>query len=247
MRGSLSCLSVANDSSLMISRLSDTLSSIEEFQQLKNTIGDISFEIADSTYSRVTKNVIVLASDLFENQKPTLMAIEAALFETANLSQAGRFKKLLEDSNLTTPDEFVEQFERIEHTSALMCKKILRRIYPKERWLDCPMAYTTECFALHYFLQQSSGHSRDIWERYRSFFPDGALYSGTWKTPISKEEEFLVNLLLDIVFRMEDPEEDIHQQAAEDYKILTQIMELNSELKDRIEEVKQAANSRGMA
>jgi hypothetical protein len=202
-------------------------------------------------YCEFSDKKVVLDPALFKNSQISPRVEMSVLHELGNLSQESDFRSLRERASQMSPDEFVSDYERIEHRSALIAKKILRDYYPVEKWSECPFAYTPEAFELHYFLQQLGGHSQDIFNRHSSFFDKHINYNGTWKNPpIPEDEDQFLRALIDLRIRSEDPERDVSEPALKKYQDLKSYIyessqnsiekNLYTRLKSRIEEIERA-------
>jgi len=148
----------------------------------------------------------------------------SVLFELANLSQEREFRSLLGRVSLIAPEEFVSNWERLEHRSALMVKKIIRDRFPIEQWPDYPYAYTPENFNLHYLLQQAGGHSQEIFERHARSLGANAEYNGTWNGALQQDELRFIFSLIDLKIRSQDPEQRVSLPAIKDYQFLQSVI-----------------------
>lgn len=140
-------------------------------------------------------NTISLNPNLFNGSNPTSEAIESALFELINLSKKEEFQSLVDRIDWLNPEEFVEEYERIEYRTAKICKKILIKQIPLENYDDYPLIYTTEHFQLHYLLQQLKGHSQKIYDTYKNRLAVHEPYRGTLDLPGEKESAILTELI----------------------------------------------------
>ncbi|MBS0651942.1 MAG: hypothetical protein JSR39_00275 [Verrucomicrobia bacterium] len=218
---------------LRVRLLESMLDKVPQYQALTKELGQVKYSIAECPFGAsvdLSSNEIFLDPRHFHGSLPATSAIQAALFEIANLFNKNNFKDLVGRIESLPPDAFVEQYERIEHRSALLCKKALREFLPKEKWSDYPMAYTTENFQLHYLMQQLAGHSQKVFEKYRAKFSPNLGYVGSLRIPIEKEEVKYLRQFIDLIIMMEDPDHPLCKKAAECYLRMKAAAEGNTTL-----------------
>ncbi len=200
-------------------------------------------ESASSAYCIWASNSIVLDQALVDEKigKVCPAALQSYVFEMANLAQRDKFSKLVKNIGKLTPDQFVEQYERLEHQSALTAKAILRKCIPLKDWSKCPMVFITEQFAPYYLMQQAGSHSQRIWNRFKHNFSPDTDYIGTVSSVSSAEKPY-VFALLDLQMRKRDPESSVSISAENDYSNLTKnILKISSmDLQSRIHEIERA-------
>lgn len=170
-------------------------------------------------------------------------ALQFYLFELANLSQAKEFKSLIDRVTFLTPDKFVEEYEMLEHQSALKIKEILRRCLPKEEWSEYSMTRVPENFEMHFLVQQMSGHSEAIWERYADHFSPHSFYRSKWDSVPEDEKPFLM-ALIDFQSRKQDPDPTIAAQGEKKYSLTKELLcrqhdDLRNRLMTRIQYIEQ--------
>ena len=218
------------------------------YQEIENEAKDPTIHLESAPF---------LASCYFDEHRITLdptlfkskigntfpMALQYYLFELANLSQVAKFKSLIHRVTFLTPDKFVEEYERIEHQSALKIKEILRKCLPKEEWGQYSMTRVPENFELHFLVQQMSGHSGTIWERYADLFPPHSFYIGTWDSVPEDEKPFLM-ALIDFQSRKQDPDPAIAAAGEAKYALVKELLcrqhdDLRHRLIARIQHIEQ--------
>lgn len=200
--------------------LIEDLSKFSCYQEVERLSGPIEFSIGEckfDAYCDLFTNRVVLSTHLFKEDLPPSIALQSALFEVANLSQKVKFQDLVGRVKLLTPDEFVEEYERIEHQSALICKTVLRKIFPKEKWSECSLAYTSENFHVHYMMQQITGHSKNIYKAFRSEFDPFLKYKGSFSYSIRKKDVDILKKYIDMVVVMLDAEHPLSKEASQVY------------------------------
>jgi hypothetical protein len=206
---------------------------MRQFSEIEDLgVGDYTISVEPcpwKSYCRFSEKRIVIDTSLFKDSNPTPKVAMSVLQELGNLSQVKEFHSLIQRASTMTPDEFVSEYERIEHKSALIAKKILRSHYPVAKWQECPMAYTSEPFELHYLLQQAGGHSQEIFERHAPLFKKNLTYKGSWiDAPPSKEELRPILSILDLNIRSQDPESQVSAPAQRDYQLLKSLIHQRS-------------------
>ena len=228
----------------------------EDYRGLEKSAGPFHLKIHPThsiSYCDFKDKKIVLSPALFRNRVGAIYphAIQALVFEMANLAQSGSFDRLADRVKELTPDEFVENSERLEHRSAVKTKEILRKNFPISMWDHMPIVYSHEQFGPHYLLQQASGHSKNIWERYRPLMKEGDGYKGTWATPVQSDELPIVKSLLHCASLMDDSELTLRNDAQRLYNKSTRSItskaesngaELYSRLAGRIKEIESSLN-----
>lgn len=116
-----------------------------------------------------------------------------------------------------------------------------------------PIVYSHDQFAPHYLLQQTLGHSQNIWKRYKPYFSTTSTYQGTWVTPVQKDEIPIVKSLLHCLSLKEDAMTSISAHANLLYeKSRTHILcqseanesEFYTRLAGRLEEIETAHGKR---
>lgn len=222
---------------LRVRLLESMLNKVPQYQALAKELGQVKYSIAECPFGAsvdLSSNEIFLDPRHFHGSLPGPSAIQAALFEIANLFHKNNFKDLAGRIESLTPDAFVEQYERLEHQSALLCKKTLREYLPKEKWSVYPIAYTTENFQLHYLMQQLAGHSQKIFEKYRAMFSPHADYVGSLRIPIEIEEVKYLRQFVDLIIMMEDPDHPLCKKAAECYLRMKAASESNKALPEHL-------------
>lgn len=206
-----------------IKNLKDGLFFLGSNQNLKNLLDRVKFGITNcdfGAYTDPSKNKIFLDPSLFQGTIPSSTAIESALFELINLSKKRDFCGLVKKIDALDPDEFVKEYESIEYRTALVCKRILQKNIASDRWDAYPMTYTSQSFQLHYLLQQLSGHSQKIYERYKDHFNANQTYHGSWQAPTDTESKEILLELLNLKIGSETSETDFGKTAAASYKRL---------------------------
>ena len=200
-------------------------------------------EYASSAYCIWASNSIVLDQALVDEKigKVCPAALQSYVFEMANLAQRAKFSKLVKNIGKLTPDQFVEQYERLEHQSALTAKAILRKCIPLKDWSKCPMVFITEQFSPYYLLQQAGSHSQRIWNRHKDHFSPDTNYIGTVSTVSSAEKPYVL-ALLDLQMRKRDSESSVSLTAENDYNTLKRhVLKIDSmDLQSRIHEIERA-------
>ena len=194
------------------------------YQEIENEAGAPRIDIEGSPFLAscdFNERSIALDPLLFESKTGNAFpkALQFYLFELANLSQAKEFKSLIDRVDHLTPDKFVEEYEQLEHQSALKAKEILRRCLPKQEGSQYSMTRVPENFETHYLVQQLSGHSQEIWERYADLFPPNSFYYGTWNS-VAEDEKPILFALIDFKSRMEDKDPVISAQGKEKYSLV---------------------------
>lgn len=148
------------------------LQGLESFSKVSAAAGKVGVFFGECGVSRCDfkSNEILLDPTLCEGKIGDVYSkvLEAYVFEMANLSRKSEFMGLIKNVSSLPSEEFVEEFERLEHLSALEAKEIVCSYFPRENWPDTEMAYVPKRFELHYLMQRISGHSQRIFER---FFP----------------------------------------------------------------------------
>lgn len=206
-----------------LNNLRESLYPFAASDKLKELLDTVQFAIAKCDFGaslNPSNNTITLDPSLFQGPLPSSSAIESALFELINLSQKNNFRELVNKIETLVPDEFVKDYETIEYRTAAICKKILQKKIPSEQWDDYPLVYTTNSFPLHYLLQQLSGHSQKIYEKYKDRFNTTQPYQGSWPTPNEEEDRQILLQLLYLKIGSEAPETDFGKTAEAAYKRL---------------------------
>lgn len=195
------------------------------------------------------ENTIVLDPSLFDGSNLTTYAVQSSLFELINLSHKREFRSLvnrIQQFNLT-PDEFVEEYERIEYDSAARCQEILQKTIPPEHWDTYPMIYTTKSFELHYLLQQHKGHSQKIYQLHKNYFNRNQTYRGSWRVPSEIKDRKILSDLFNLKIGSEIPVTDFGKSAGPTYQRLKSALQSASPAYDHlmpsIEKIERAARS----
>lgn len=210
------------------------VSEIPGYQTLKASVGEVKYSLdqcAFGAYSELSNNHIHIDPNLFDGSRPKPAAIQAVLFEMANLYQKNDFRCLVRNIRSLSPDSFVEKYEGIEHQSALICKKILRSFFPQDQWTKFPLTYTPDNFRLHYLLQQLAGHSGNVYQKYRRHFNSTCIYLGTFGKPIAKTELGFLRRCVETIIVMQDPDHPHCKRAGELYlKTMAVVGDLTGDL-----------------
>jgi hypothetical protein len=229
--------------------LQDTLAFLEEnkeYTELKKQaeFHEIIIEKGDfPAYCNWAKKTIVLNPSLFQEKigKIYPLALQSIIFETANFAQREQFSNLVDRIKSLTPDEFVEQYERLEHQSGLAAKAILRGCIEIKNWNKIPMVFVSDRFGPHYLFQQVGRHSHSIWDRYADRFEKNSRYEGI---AISEADKPYVLALLDLQLRGADSEPSVSEPARKSYVNLKEYLLKNnvnsSDWKARIDEIERS-------
>jgi len=235
--------------SAILDEVCDYLGTIPEYTQLLDTIGRIEFVVENClspAYCDFENSCIKLDPSLFEKKCGNIypLVVESILFEMNNYTEKAAFDCLLSGARAMTPDQFVEEFERLEHRSALKTKAILRKHFEFDLWKNASLSHIPNDFRLHYLKQQVTGHSQDIWARLSHLFPQGSDYRGIWKGEVAKDEKTYVLALLDLYGRISDPVPAISVAATKNLHFLKRHIrtnrenpELSARLSGRIREI----------
>lgn len=215
---------ISNSSSCGNSALStqaiipESLKQNMDYQELENSLGSFDLKVRKSrsiSSCDFIRKEIVLDPSLLQKKVGDIypQAVEALIFEMANLAQSTSFDQLVGRIQKLTPDQFVEEFERLEHKSAIKTKRILRKNFPISLWELMPIVYSHDRFAPHYLLQQALGHSQSIWEHHKQHISGTSTYNGTWISPVRKDEISIVKSLLHCLSLKEDGIPSISEDA----------------------------------
>ncbi len=214
-------ISPTNTHRAALKNLKDSLYPFAENDKLKDLLNRVEFTVAKCGFgasANPAHDTIALDPSLFQGATPSSFAVESALFELVNLSQKSYFQSLVNRIDKLDPDEFVKDYEHIEYQTALICKRILQKKLAPDQWDAYPLVYTTDSFQLHYLIQQLSGHSQKIYERYKDRFSTNETYCGSWQMPAEEEDRQILIELLSLKIGSEFQDTGFGKNAEASYK-----------------------------
>ncbi len=221
-----------------------------QFQELIDKVQSVIIKIDPCSLgaqSNLIDRCVVLDPSLFINagtHEGKCRLLEVLLFELENLAQTEAFNSLCSRAAQLDPNQFVEEFERLEFLSGQKTQAIIRDRFPQEEWRNFRFAYLPSHFIDYYLMQQILEHSQFLWEQH--MYGKGA-YLPTVSLPSDEEIKAYVLEYLRLASEAKDPVLSIATEAQKqldqyrhDIKILKDHSESIGRVWERIQDVESA-------